>query len=206
MSDCKLEEVVNKVIKFHRAETWKDKTQWNTEQTNFSTTMNAFLKTPRKTDHFSLCSSCIGNSFLFTVSKAHNYTSPIMSVQTTSSLMALEDPVATLPRSARTIFTLSAPAYLSLLLRTYTETLGYWSWCVCSTESLKSLGVYSPLSMTDLLKSMQHQLPCPELGPALELKLYSRALQDQGVAIFCGTLPEITSLLDFLPSLFCFFY
>lgn len=28
MTDCKLEEVVSEVIKVHRAETWKDKTQF----------------------------------------------------------------------------------------------------------------------------------------------------------------------------------
>ena len=48
---------------------------------------------PRKADYFSFCLHGIGNSFLFRVSKSHNYISPIMFVWTMiHSLMVLEDP------------------------------------------------------------------------------------------------------------------
>lgn len=88
------------------------------------------------------------------------------------------------------------------------ETLHYWHWFSCSTETLKSLGVYSflrrALSMTSLHRSVNDHLLCYEFGSALELDINSRAQWDQAIADPCGTLPEIIPLFDFLlfPSVF----
>lgn len=91
MTDCKLE-VVSEVIKVHRAETWKDKTQFTPKANQCLHYNEWFPQMPRKANYFSLCLHGIGNSFLFRVSKSHNYTSPILFVWTMiSSLMVLED-------------------------------------------------------------------------------------------------------------------
>lgn len=158
-----------------------------------------FLQTPRRMDHFSLCSHGVGDVFIQHFPNSRLFLSDRVCLDR-EFLDGARGPCCCSAQIC-SLFFLSpflCPSFcVPLLLRTYIEMVGYWSWILCSTESLKSLGVYNSLSMTDLWG----EYLCSELGPALQLSIHSRALQDQGIEIFCGTLPEITSLLDFIPSL-----
>lgn len=78
MPDCKLKEVVNKMIKIHGAQTWKNKTKQHRGQTNTSNIMKDFFKYTGMLDTSVFVH--VVNSFLFRVSKMHDYTSMITSV------------------------------------------------------------------------------------------------------------------------------
>lgn len=112
-----------------------------------------------------------------------------------SSLMVLKD-----PQIHSDFFTLSVSLpQLPCVFAFEGLTLRPWAIETDLFAAQRAASHWDDLLMTGLCKSLKDQLPCSELAPALELNLYARALQDQGVAIFCETSPEITSLLDFYP-------
>ena len=182
---------------------------------------------PRKADYFSFCLHGIGKSFLFRVSKSHNYISPIMFVWTMiHSLMVLED-----PQIHSEFFTFSVslsqlpcvfaskglhwdPRLLKLACMQHREpevtgvTCRWWScvrvWKTSSLAHSSTLAWKIPWTEEHgRLQSMGLQRVRHDwvtlLTYLLELNLYARALQDQGGAICCETLPEITTFLDFCP-------
>lgn len=188
------------MIKSHGVQTWKNKTQWDREQANTSTVMKSFCK---YAEHWSLpcLSHGIVNSFIFRVSKMYDYSSLIMSVFPTR-LWVLEDPA--MPRSTQILLTLSfslCPGFCVPLLLTI------YAWDprllvpVCmqhrkpevpGSVQIPGEGLCQWLTCTGVWKTNSLAL---NWESALESDTYSR----QAVTASCGTLPEITSLLDFIP-------
>lgn len=171
--------------------------------------MKAFFKYT-VTGHFSVCSPAIVNSFLFRVSKMRDYTSLITYVFLVRLCM-LEDPV--LHRSTQILLTLClyhCPSFcVPLLLSTYPwDPMLLALVCMQHREPEVPGNVQLPREgfVNDRL-AQERERPAPLLWIGISSGswcIYFRALRDQAVAVSCGTLPEITSLLDFapFPSLF----
>lgn len=151
MADCKLEEVASKVI----VSQGRNRKRQNrvTQRANQCLHHNeCFLQTTRRMDYFSLCSHGVGDVFIQHFPNSWLFLSDRVCLDR-EFLDGTRGPCCCSAQICSLFFfsPFLCPSFcVPLLLRTYIEMVGYWSWILCSTESLKSLGVYNCLSMTDL--------------------------------------------------------